>query len=261
MLEIDGNVVINDSYDIHKYLIEHYPGKGNSSLTEEQKSAQEVYIQTNLKWDEYLFSYRRIPKFLGGALHQIRLVELSKAIKTAATEGKLNEKLMDGRTVQQAYIDKVAQTRSLIRIGCDEDTLENLQQRVKANEECMKAILISSEELLASHKLLLTDDELTSADVYLAVFLNRIATVDEDLLQQTFAQYTRIESWWKHFNTLKESETLKFGPTSKLAMLFSKGPRLLLHAIGMLNPEPLPVDIEQEVEKQLESIMTEYYKT
>ena len=260
VLEIDGNVVVNDSYDIHKYLIEHYPGKGNSSLTEDQKSLQEDYIQTHLKWDEYLFSYRCMPKFLGGAFHQIRLVELSKAVKTATTEGKLDEILMDGRTVKQAYIDKVVQTRSLIRIGCDDDTLENLQQRIKANEEFMEAILTSTDELLASHKLLMTDDELTSADVYLAVLLNRIATVNGELLGQIFAKYPKIESWWKHFNTLKESEALAFGPSSKIAMLFSKGPRIFLHSLGMLNPEPLPDVIEQEVVKELDRFMSEYYK-
>ena len=86
-LEIDGNIVVNDSYDIHKYLLENYPGNGNSALTAGKKAIQEDFIATNLKWDEYLFSYRRIPKIMGAAMHQIRLVELSKAIQQAESDG------------------------------------------------------------------------------------------------------------------------------------------------------------------------------
>ena len=90
-------------------------------------------------------------------MHQIRLVELSKAVQKASADGSMQKTLMDGRTVRQAYIDKIAQVRSLIRIGCDDDTVTTLEERVKANEECMEAILKSAEELLCSHKLLLTD--------------------------------------------------------------------------------------------------------
>lgn len=264
VLEIDGNVVINDTYDIHEYLMINYPGKGNSSLTNEQMSIQEEFIKTNLKWDEYLFSYRRLPKFLGRAMHQIRLVELSKAINHAAEDGLLDKKLMDGRTVRQAYIDKVAQTRSLIRIGCDNDTMEQLEKRIKANEEFMIAILKSADELLASHKLLLTDeiDEVTSADVYLAVLLTRIASVDNELLVQVFADHPKIERWWTFFSDSNEAATLKNDAnSSKLGFLLSKGPSLILHGLGMLNPSPLPDDLEQEVIKELKSIMATYCNT
>lgn len=267
MLEIDDNVVINDSYDIHKYLMENYPGRGNASLSEDQKTLQEEFIQTNLKWDEYLFSYRRIPKFLGSAMHQIRLVELSKAIRQASTEGLLDKKLMDGRTVRQAYIDKVAQTRSLISIGCDNNSLKQLQKRIEANTECMNAILKSADKLLESHTLLLTDedDKVTSADVYFAVFLNRITFVDSDgkLLKQIFADHPMVEKWWIYFNTLKESNALKSGSSfsSKLMMLIRKGPKFCLHGLGILKPSPLPKDIEDEVCKGLNNIMTNYCKT
>ena len=242
--------------------MKNYPGKGNATLSEEQKSIQEEFIKTNLKWDEYLFSYRRIPKFLGAAMHQIRLVELSKAIQQAAAGGMLDRELMDGRTVRRAYIDKVVQTRSLVRIGCDDDTIVQLEKRVKANDECMQAILKSANELLASHKLLLTDGEITSADVYLAVLLTRIAGVGGKLLEIIFTQYPRIEKWWGYFNSSKElNDTLKVGGlASKLMMLLSKSPKLILFGLGMLNPAPLPDDIEQEVVKELESFMTDYCK-
>lgn len=170
---------------------------------------------------------------------------------------------MDGRTVMQAYIDKVAQTRSLIRIRCDDDTVQQLSRRTKANDELMHAILKSANELLTSHKLLLTDedDKITSAIVYLAVVLNRIDMVDGELLKQVYTDYPKIEQWWTHFNTLKESEALKVNtPIAKIMMLLSKGPKLLLLALGMYEPAPLPDDMEQEVIRKLENIMSEYCK-
>jgi hypothetical protein len=196
-------------------------------------------------------------------MHQIRLVELSKAVQQAVADDVLDKKLMDGRTVMQAYIDKVAQTRSLIRIGCDDDTVQQLAVRTKANDELMQDILKSADKLLAFHKLLLTDedDKITSADVYLAVLLNRIEMVDGDLLKQVYADYPKIEKWWVHFNSLKESEALKVNtPVAKIMMLLSKGHKLILLAMGMLNPAPLPDDMEQEVMRELEKIMSEYCK-
>jgi hypothetical protein len=64
-----------------------------------------------------------------------------------------------------------------------------------------------------SDMLLLTDedDKLTSADIYFAVFLKRISTVDGVLVKQVFADYPRIEKWWTYFNTLEEAKTLKEG--------------------------------------------------
>lgn len=245
--------------------MDNHPGRGNASLDHEQRSIQEQFIQTNLKWDEYLFSYRRIPKFLGSAMHRIRLVELSKSIHSALAEGLMEKKLMDGRTVRQAYIDKIAQTRSLINFGCDDDTIGQLEERIKANDKCMQAILKFADKLLSFHKLLLTDreDEITSADVYLAVLLTRIAEVDNELYKETLAKYPEIETWWETFNMSKElNETLKAGrPMAKIIMLLRKAPKLALFSLGMLNPDPLPDDIEQDVEKEMGTIMTNYCKT
>lgn len=275
VLEIDGNIVINDTYDIHKYLIEHYPGKGNASLNEEQKALQEEFIETNLLWDEYLFSYRRVPKFLGGAMHQIRLVELSKSIYQAMSDGLLDKKLMDGRTVQQAYIDKVAQTRALIRIGCDDDILKQINNRIIANDEQMNAVLKKADQLLAAQEvkngisdtLLLTDedDKLTSADVYFAVFLKRISTVDGLLIKHIFSDYPRIEKWWAYFNTLEEAKKLKESadPLKLMKMLLFTGKpvKFALYGVGLLSPKPLPDDVEKEVVKEFENLMTNYFKT
>ena len=259
-LEIDGNIVINDSYDIHKYLLENYPGKGNSSLTAEMKVVQEDFIAINLKWDEYLFSYRKIPKVMGAAMHQIRLVELSNAIRQAESGGLMDKKLMDGRTVRQVYIEKVAQIRSLIRIGCDNDNLEQLEVRIKANDERMEDILKSANRLLDSHKLLLTEDQMTSADVYLAVLIARISMVDGNLLKQKFADFPAIEKWWNRITALEVSECLKVGTSTKVKMLLGKSSKIFISALGLLNPHPLPEDMEKEVNNKLGEIMTAYYK-
>ena len=244
-LEIDGNIVVNDSYDIHKYLLENYPGKGNSALTAGKKAIQEDFIATNLKWDEYLFSYRRIPKIMGAAMHQIRLVELSKAIQQAESDGLMEKKLMDGRTVRQVYINKVAQVRSLIRIGCDNDNLEQLEARIKANDDCMEAILKSANSLLDSNKLLLTDqeDQITSADVYLAVLIARISMVDSNLLKQTFADFPAIEKWWNHINTLEVSKCLNVGSSTKVKMFLHISPKVFLYSLGLLNPIPCKFEL------------------
>ena len=229
-------------------------------MTAEKKVVQEDFIATNLKWDEYLFSYRKIPKVMGAAMHQIRLVELSNAIRQAESDGLMDKKLMDGRTVRQVYIEKVAQIRSLIRIGCDSDSLEQLEARIKANDERMEDILKSANRLLDSHKLLLTEDQMTSADVYLAVLIARISMVDGNLLKQKFADFPAIEKWWNHVTALEVSECLKVGTSTKVKMLLGKSPKIFLSALGLLNPHPLPEDMDKEVNNKLGEIMTAYYK-
>ena len=51
------------------------------------------------------------------------------------SDGLLDKKLMNGRIVQQAYINKVAQKRSLIGINCDDDILKQINNQIIANDE------------------------------------------------------------------------------------------------------------------------------
>jgi len=281
VLEIDDKI-ITDSLDITRYLSANYPSKGDTKASNSSKSLViDTFIAATLKWDEYLFSYRRLPTFLGIAVHNIRLVCLSDAIIKATSQEIDTETLLDGRTLRRAYVEKIAQVRSLIKFGRTDDEESSLQQpellarRISSNDQRLDDIFSLASSMLTDNnnnnnkndntELLLMGDNISSADIYLAVIVSRISMLDGPLMEELFEKYPITRKWWTHFKSLPEAVVL-FGDNDKksniTALIKSGKPwKFLGYALGCYKPKPLPDDIERDVQAEYNKINDDYLAT
>jgi len=284
VLEIDDKI-ITDSRDIQRYLTEKYPSKGDAAVAADEGKTKkmEEFIESCLTWDEYLFSYRKLPNFLGASMHHIRLVCLSDAILDAAKDNSgINideDALLDGRTIREAYVRKIAQIRSMIQIGCEAETPE-LTKRISANDDCMDEIFRRASTMLTENSGVGTDCDdnndasllmggdstnIASADIYLAVAVIRMKWLDESYLDSKFDKYPNTRLWWEHFLTLPEAQVLLEDNDKRgtvLRMIKSGKPfKMLGCALGIYKAKPLPDDIERDVQAELKKLNEAYFSS
>lgn len=286
VLEI-ANKIITDSREIQAYLCEHHPSRGDAAVEADgkQKKTMEDFLGTCLLWDEYLFSYRQLPGFLGTNMHRIRLICLSQALHEAALPNSgINigeDLLLDGRTIREAYVRKIAQVRSMLQIGCEAETRE-LTAKISANERCLEAVFCRATELLADQSTLAATDDgpstdskgslllmggdpthITAADVYLAVAVIRIRNLDEPYLEAKFREYPLVRYWWEHFLGLPEAQVLlednNMKKVKKHMLKSGKIFKMMGCAMGICKPRPLPDDIEKDVRNELTKMNKAYF--
>mmetsp|Transcript_19477 Transcript_19477/g.42364 ORF Transcript_19477/g.42364 Transcript_19477/m.42364 type:complete len:345 (+) Transcript_19477:205-1239(+) len=260
-LEIDDKI-ITDSRDIQRYLFEKYPGEGDAHAN---KADIETFLDAVCAWDEYLFSYRRIPVFFGEAMHRIRLVWLADAVNSAARDGILEERLRDGQTIRQAYVKKIAQVRALIDVGCKAETPE-LTKRISENDVLLgKIFSVASDLRNESGGPFLLGPNLTSADAFFAPVVARVEAIDKAKVNSYFDQFRGTREWWETFKTRQEAADAfsKYGKlwTITAMMLQGKPFKILGYKLGVYKPTELPDDIEEDVQKQLQELKSSYLCT
>eukprot|EP00440_Ansanella_granifera_P036562 gb/GFBE01039666.1/.p1 GENE.gb/GFBE01039666.1/~~gb/GFBE01039666.1/.p1 ORF type:complete len:155 (+),score=32.62 gb/GFBE01039666.1/:1-465(+) len=75
-LQIDDKVC-TDSFDLCKYLLEHYPGPGDQEVVAAGRKAEMMaFVELVASWDEYMFTYGNISETMADTVNQIRLANL-----------------------------------------------------------------------------------------------------------------------------------------------------------------------------------------
>jgi len=256
-LEIDDRMIC-DSLEIQKYLATHYPGPGDIYA----KGKQEPFIVMMREWDEGLFTYRRMGK-MGRYANELRLLRLHQALLGAMEDGEENDKLLDGSTVLDKYIWKIASIHHLTETTSGEITPE-LQRRIDGNDELLKKILATATDLLErSSGTLLFSDALCSADGFLAAILFRCEGTDNGMFAGLMTEFPRVAEFWDEFKERDESDVITpytMFWAKKNAARSGQVFKVLGLATGMLRVPALPEEIQERVDAKLTEISENYVK-
>jgi len=258
-LEIDDKI-ITDSHDIQRYLYEKYPCQGDIETKDREGELQEFIDTVYLKWDEYLYSYRRIPPTIGRLMHDIRLVKQSEAVMKAVKAEQLEEKLRDGRTIREVYTRKIAQTRALISVGTDAETPE-LRRRIEENDARLEKVFEATVALLGkSSGPFLMGTHIGSGEAFMLALMNRIEFLDMPRMERTCEKYPVIRDWWVALKASDEAQAVlgKSRVWMLASMILSKPWKFIGLKTGLWVPYPLPEDLEEAVQQEQKRIEDGY---
>merc|ERR1712187_771553 len=186
----------------------------------------------------------------GSMANKLRLLRLHEALTEALEQEEENDLLRDGRTIQQTYVQKIAQIKLIDEAGSGEMTPE-LEQNIAHNDKVMGEIFAEVERCLEKNgKRGLFCDEYSMADGFLACVIFRIGDTDAPLQKQFLEDHPHAKSWWDNFCESDESEViLPFGVKWAQKMgLYNGAPRKIFGLkMGCLRPATLPEEIEDEI--------------
>lgn len=244
VLKIDDKV-ITETKEIYKYLAANYPGPGDAKAPKAEVSA---FIELAGGWDEALWSFRRAGK-IGPTMFGLREVFMKKSLAGALERGETSESLLDGRTIEAAYVDKIGWARHFMDSTFGEET-PKMTKKIGENDALTQDIMSSASSLLEkSGGPFLFGTELTSADVFLGSILNRMGAVDPKLTARCVEE-SRLESWHKHYWGTEEYKIIPkdSGLSMKLNMAAKMLPRVVGMKVGCYGAPELPADIEERIE-------------
>jgi len=243
VLEIDDKI-ITESKEIYRYLAANYPGPGDAKAPRSEVSA---FIELAGGWDEALWSFRRAGK-IGPVMFNLREVFMKQNFAKALKNGEESETLLDGRTVEAAYIDKIGWARHFMDSTFGDET-PKMTKKIEENDALTEDIMSSASSLLEkSGGPFLFGAELTSADVFLGSIFNRMGAVDAVLVAK-FLEDPRLKSWHTHYWESEEFEVVPkdSGLSMKLKMASKMMPLVLGMKCGCYGAPDLPNGIEERI--------------
>jgi glutathione S-transferase len=254
ILEIDDKIIC-DSNDMQKYLSTYYPGPGDKAA----RGKQEAFIEKMMSWDEGLFTYRRMGS-IGSLANDLRILRLHQALKKALDENCEDEQLLDGSSILDKYIWKIAQIHHIKEATSGELTPE-IQKKMEVNDELEKEILsIATNFLSSSEGSFLFSNGLCSADGFLCAILFRMSESDPKRFESYTQEFPAIAEYWEDFKETEESNCiLPYTMTwAKMNALRNGVPFKIIGLKTCWQPPVLPDDVEERILQQLDQFRKEY---
>lgn len=222
-VEIDDKI-ITDSDILTKYLFEHYPGRGDQQVVSMGKAA-ELWrlVDLVLKWDEGLYTYGHMSGEKGGGMGM--MMNLLRRVRLRQNYLRLrdtSEKVWDGRTLAQAYEQKIAYI-SALSSKVDVAMTPEKKAAMDANERNMEELFATACGLLdaSGGSGFLYGDELTTADAYFAPLLFRVEQMDKKELEAIFVKFPQLRGYWGRFCKTEHGQQAITKFTMKWAMRFA----------------------------------------
>jgi len=250
-LEIDDQIIC-DSHLIQQYLTEKYPGPGDQQAP---RAAMNKVIDLMLKWDEGLWSYKRMPGEMGVLLGQLKLLRLHQNLKAALEHGQEGEVLGNGKTLLECYVKKLAWQRHMNETACQELTPE-VERKIEQNEQNLEDLFQLADDHLATAQPYLFGQHLTSADAFFCNVLFRMGSVKGEL-EKAFKGHDRVAKYWEK---VQETEVFQrslgdYSTRWAFCQMIKNGVPFKLLGVKcglpcMRIPE-LPAEIERDIEKDL----------
>lgn len=255
-LEIDDKL-FSDSDLLAEYLLRNHPGAGDrQALTAGREADLQQVCELVKRWDEGMYTYGRMSGEKGGGMgamsNLLRKVRLRQNFLRLSAP---SEKLWDGRTIQEAYTDKIVYIDDLSS-KVDVGATPEKKAAFEKNERLMDELFTKASSLIdaAGGNGFLLGPALTTADAYFAPLLFRVAEMDKKELEATFQKYPTLRGYWERFCQSAEGQQSVTQFTMKWAFRFAAArclPCAMLGLkLGIIKVPALPADVEEKIRKR-----------
>eukprot|EP00929_Paragymnodinium_shiwhaense_P025611 TRINITY_DN15444_c1_g1_i1.p1 TRINITY_DN15444_c1_g1~~TRINITY_DN15444_c1_g1_i1.p1 ORF type:complete len:352 (+),score=111.66 TRINITY_DN15444_c1_g1_i1:144-1199(+) len=264
-MEIDDRVC-TDSYDMIVYLLDNYPGAGDSEVLKAGRRAEMLeFVDAVNQWDEYMFTYGHMGEANSEMANGIRLVHLRQSLRRVLDEKPDDEAFLTG-----AYIKKIAGIMNMKRAQLEGD---EKQAALAANIAQLHQVLRRGSELLEKSATNAADgdslgdgknsegflfgDKLTTADVFFLPIFRIFHVAVPSFFDEVWQRYPNLHGYWERALAHPDVEAGLMTYVSKFtmitAMLGAGVPWLLMRwKLGLLRAPELPAKIERRIEEAAE---------